>query len=105
MDGNNVMVLDFDDNNLHLHFSFSTLTIDSKKMDKLMFHTPNSKSYKCSDVGKISLLSGLQWNYTNMAPTSLQNTTVSVLQVQFDAFRNVDNGVSGTFRVSKIFVN
>ena len=81
------------------NLSFSQLIMDSKKIDKLMFHTPKDKSYQCADVGKISLLSAMQWNYTKMAPEHVDNTTIKALHVRFDAFRNVVNGIKGEFRV------
>ena len=76
--------------------------MDSKKIEKLMFHTPKEYSYQCADVGKISLLSSMQWNYTKMAPTHVDNTTVKALHVQFDAFRNIVDGIKGKFRVIKV---
>jgi len=87
-------------NKTHLEAHLSVLTIDSKKNDKLMFHTPNDKSYLCADVGEISLLSQMKWNYTKMAPHDVENTTVSALHVQFDAFRNIANGDPEKFRTS-----
>jgi len=81
----------------------STLTFDSKEVSKLMFHTPNDKSYQCADVGKISLISSMQWNYTKMASHDVSNTTANALQVQFDAFRNIKalaNVIPDQFRVS-----
>jgi len=80
----------------------STLTFDSKEISQLMFHTPNDKSYQCADVGKISLISSMQWNYTKMAPHDVSNTTANAFQVHFDAFRNIpeDNNKSDQFRVS-----
>ena len=68
-----------------------------------MFHTPNDKSYQCADVGKISLISSMQWNYTKMASHDVSNTTANALQVQFDAFRNIKavaNVVPDQFRVN-----
>jgi len=85
-------------NKTHLEGHYSTLVMDSKKIDKLMFHTPKDKSYQCADVGKISLSSSMQWNYTKMAPEHVDNTTIKALHVRFDAFRNVVNGIKGEFR-------
>ena len=65
-----------------------------------MFHTPNDKSYQCADVGKISLSSSMQWNYTKMASHDVANTTANALQVQFDAFRNIGNSIPDKFRVN-----
>ena len=78
--------------------------MDSKKIDNLMFHTPKDKSYQCADVGKISLSSSMDWNYTKFAPEHVDNTTIKVLHVRFDAFRNVVNGIKGEFRVIKSFL-
>jgi len=85
-------------NTTHLEGHQSTLIMDSKKIEKLMFHTPKEYSYQCADVGKISLLSSMQWNYTKMAPEPVDNTTVKALHVQFDAFRNIVDGIKGKFR-------
>lgn len=87
-------------NKTHLETIYSTLTMDSKKIDNLMFHTPKDKSYQCADVGKISLSSSMDWNYTKFAPEHVDNTTIKVLHVRFDAFRNVVNGIKGEFRDS-----
>jgi len=87
-------------NKTHLEAHHSMLTMDSKKNDKLMFHTPNDRSYLCADVGKVSLLSQLKWNYTKMAPHDVENTTLRALHLQFDAFRNIANGEPGEFRKS-----
>ena len=65
-----------------------------------MFHTPNDKSYQCADVGKISLSSSMQWNYTKMASHDVANTTANALQVRFDAFRNIGNSIPDQFRVN-----
>jgi hypothetical protein len=78
--------------------------MDSKKIDNLMFHTPKDKSYQCADVGKISLSSSMDWNYTKFAPEHVDNTTIKVLHVRFDAFRNVVNGIKGEFRVIKSYL-
>jgi len=85
-------------NTTHLEVHYSKLVMDSKKIEKLMFHTPNDKSYQCADVGKITLSSSMQYNYTKMAPEHVANTTVKALDVRFDAFRNVVNGNQGQFR-------
>lgn len=82
--------------------NYSTLTFDSKEITKLMFHTPIDKSYKCADVGKISLISSMQWNYTKMAPQDVSNTTANAFQVHFDAYRNIPTNdilVQDQFRV------
>ena len=78
--------------------------MDSKKIDNLMFHTPKDKSYQCADVGKISLSSSMDWNYTKFAPEHVDNTTIKVLHVRFDAFRNVVNGIKEEFRVIKSYL-
>jgi len=81
----------------------STLTFDSKEITKLMFHTPIDKSYQCADVGKISLISSMQWNYTKMAPHDVSNTTANAFQVHFDAYRNIPTNdiiVQDQFRAS-----
>ena len=65
-----------------------------------MFHTPNDKSYQCADVGKISLSTSMQWNYTKMASHDVANTTANALQVRFDAFRNIGNSIPDQFRVN-----
>jgi len=81
----------------------STLTFDSKEITKLMFHTPIDKSYKCADVGQISLISSMQWNYTKMAPHDVSNTTANAFQVHFDAYRNIPTNdiiVQDQFRAS-----
>lgn len=81
----------------------STLTFDSKEITKLMFHTPIDKSYQCADVGKISLISSMQWNYTKMAPHDVSNTTANAFQVHFDAYRNIPTNdilVPDQFRAS-----
>lgn len=87
-------------NKTHLETIYSTLTMDSKKIDNLMFHTPKDKSYQCADVGKISLSSSMDWNYTKFAPEHVDNTTIKVLHVRFDAFRNVVDGIKEEFRDS-----
>jgi len=81
----------------------STLTFDSKEITKLMFHTPIDKSYQCADVGQISLISSMQWNYTKMAPHDVSNTTANAFQVHFDAYRNIPTNdiiVQDQFRAS-----
>ena len=83
-------------------FNYSTLTFDSKEITKLMFHTPIDKSYQCADVGQISLISSMQWNYTKMAPHDVSNTTANAFQVHFDAYRNIPTNdiiVQDQFRV------
>jgi len=93
-------VTDPTSNKTKIEAHHSILTYDSKNITKLMFHTPNDKSYQCADVGKISLSSSMQWNYTKMASHDVANTTANALQVQFDAFRNIGNSIPDKFRVS-----
>ena len=81
--------------------------IDSKENEKLMFHTPDGRSYLCADVGTISLFAQMNWDYDKAAPHDVQNTTVHATNVQFDAFRNLPPVPPGIgFRVIKnIFDN
>ena len=81
-------------------WNFSTLSMDSKQIDRLMFHTPNDNSYLCADVGEVSLISTMKYNYTTSLPLTVDNTTMHALHVQFDAFRNIANVAPGVFRVS-----
>ena len=79
------------------------MTVDSKVNNKLMFHTPDDRSYLCSNIGEISLFAQMEWDYDKAAPLTVGNTTVHATHVQFDAFRNIEKDISveSDFRVSK----
>jgi len=87
-------------NKTHTETLVSTLSMDSKQIDRLMFHTPNDNSYLCADVGEVSLISTMKYNYTTSLPLTVDNTTMHALHVQFDAFRNIANVAPGVFRTS-----
>ena len=61
--------------------------MDSKQIDRLMFHTPNDNSYLCADVGEVSLISTMKYNYTTSLPLTVDNTTMHALHVQFTLFK------------------
>lgn len=82
----------------HTEVHKSTLILDSKLNDKLMFHTPNDRSYLCADVGQFSLVSTIQYDYPKFPEHSVENTTVHATHVQFDAFRNLPTHVPKEFR-------
>jgi len=65
-----------------------TVTVDSKEVPKILFHTPLDRSFKCGSWGSTKLQAINVTKPTPPTPMTLPDATVHTSMLKFDAFRN-----------------
>lgn len=65
-----------------------TVTVDSKEVPKILFHTPLDKSFTCGSWGSTKLQAINITKPTPPTPMTLPDATVHTSMLKFDAFRN-----------------
>lgn len=79
----------------------TTIYVDSKDVQKLLFHTPLDHSFTCKKWGSTQLHTSSKTLPNPGQPVDLTNSTVHTSMLKFDAFRVTGPKPPTGFRVSQ----